>query len=225
MLKPGFELAISDGMYPGLIAGLVKHTAMYQDKPKTAYFFILQLRDDNNEVTYIRSKDFTLSFSEKSNFFKYLAGWTKIGTPDDLVKSFETNNVIKDGNFDVLRLFGKDVLLTINLKASKKDAEKSYPEVLSFAPCSVKSGKYGPVDTTAEIPFYFTVTADEYTILEGLKIQETPAGYTGPRGPQSPTGTAPETPTAPETSKKPTETKKETMPPVQTPPPDSDLPF
>lgn len=131
MKKQGSSIELSDGMYSAALVGyLVAQREPFNEKgePYNAVRFAFQLEDDAGNIKCVQTPDYRLSFSEKSNFYKQLASWSKASSPDDLWSRMEQAGFINGDDFSLDKFLGMHIGLMTAMKASKKDASKLYPE-------------------------------------------------------------------------------------------------
>lgn len=123
---------------------------------------LVKFKEDEPEQPRFISKEFTLSMNEKGNLRKFLNSWRGVPFTEEEAKAF-----------DVTKLLGKPVMLSITTKTSKTG--KQYNDILSAS--ALMKGMQPPAILTEIIEVNFENLATTYTKVPKFvreKIEKTP---------------------------------------------------
>ena len=170
----GFE-RLEDGVYEAAVCGYVARNFQdYNDPNKTVQKFmvVLQVALDG-QCYYLKTRPFTFSLNEKSNFFIWLSSATGATLPKIREKYPE--------GFPLSNLIGVACQAVVNTVTGKKDATKEYANLANTL--KAKKGQKTAVVQDA-IPAYLVRDAVAYNFAAGLTIkeEEAPQAATLPAG-------------------------------------------
>jgi len=152
---------LEDGAYASQVVAVVKKELKTQDSINTIYELVFELRDEEGETHYVRSKALKPSLHEKSNLCKMMGQWLKQTAPEAIIEALEKAGIIDDKGFNFFNFVGKFARITVASQPSKKNPAKSYPAIMGMAPAKVKYD----LNSKSEIPSFF---------LEGLESKKLP---------------------------------------------------
>lgn len=175
----GFE-RLEDGVYEAAVCGYVARNFQdYNDPSKTVQKFmvVLQVALDG-QCYYLKTRPFTFSLNEKSNFFIWLSSATGATLPKIREKYPE--------GFPLSNLIGVACQAVVNTVTGKKDATKEYANLANTL--KAKKGQKTAV-VQDSIPAYLVRDAVAYNFADGLTIKEEEAP--APAAPVTPASFAP----------------------------------
>lgn len=151
----GFNEALSDGLYSARIVGIVSEESEFQGKVSEKMAFILQVRNDENKIIYKKSKRFTFSLMEKSNFAKMMSKVLQCANDSTVLKNamIKAGLMNDRGDISLTALVNLPVTAYMTGTPSKKDPSKTYYNIESLAPVTAKNPEL-PLDTTYAIPTF-----------------------------------------------------------------------
>ncbi len=158
---------LEDGAYASQVVAVVKKELKTQDSVNTIFELVFELRDEENETHYVRSKALKPSLHEKSNLYKMMAQWLKQTAPEAIVEALEKASIIDNNGFTFFNFVGKFARITVASQPSRKNPAKSYPAIMGMAPAKVKY----ELNDKSEIPSFF-LEGLEMVKLDNLKVKE-----------------------------------------------------
>lgn len=164
--KGGFK-ELEDGTYSSQVVAVVKKELTAKGKINIIYELLFELRDEENETHYVRSKALKASLYEKANLYKMMAQWLKQSAPTAIVEALEKSGIIDDKGFNFFNFVGKQARITVVSTPSTGNPDKSYPSIMGMAPAKVEY----ELNDNSEIPSFF-LKGLEVSTLVNLKIKE-----------------------------------------------------
>ena len=171
----GSKSTLSDGTYGAVIIGYSVIKTEFKDK-KTGIVnesigakLIMQVKDDDGKVVIVSTNPMKASLHEKSALRKNLASWMKKSDVQGIIDELVKSEIIKDNTFSWSGFIGKKPALMISMEASKKDANKLYPQIKSISPCK----KDMVMDAVVgEVPEFFIKDSLEWQLMDGFTIKK-----------------------------------------------------
>jgi hypothetical protein len=124
---------LEDGMYPALIAGVIKRNYA-KDGVTTVIHELLFLVQHDDKEYWLTSKGLKPSLNEKSNLYTMCKQWFKATQATTIVENLKLANVLRDGIFDFRNFIGLAVTLSVSQTPAKKDEKKLYATITGYSP-------------------------------------------------------------------------------------------
>lgn len=171
----GSKSTLSDGMYGAVIIGYSVVKSEFKDE-KTGVVnesigakLIMQVKDDEGKPALVTTTPMKASLHEKAALRKNLASWMKKSDVQGIIDELVKSEIIKDNTFSWDGFIGKKPALYISMVASKKDANKLYPQIKSISPCK----KDMVMDAViGEVPEFFIKDSMEWQLMDGFTIKK-----------------------------------------------------
>lgn len=171
----GSKSTLSDGMYGAVIIGYSVVKSEFKDE-KTGVVnesigakLIMQVKDDEGKPALVSTTPMKASLHEKAALRKNLASWMKKSDVQGIIDELIKSEIIKDNTFSWAGFIGKKPALYISMVASKKDANKLYPQIKSISPCK----KDMVMDAViGEVPEFFIKDSMEWQLMDGFTIKK-----------------------------------------------------
>lgn len=170
----GSKVALSDGMYGAVIIGYSVVKSEFKDEKTGAINesigakLIMQVKDDEGNPALVSTTPMKASLHEKASLRKNLASWMKKSDVQGIVDELVKSGIIKDNTFSWAGFIGKKPALYISMVASKKDANKLYPQIKSISPCKKEMVMDAVV---GEVPEFFIKDSIEWQLMDGFTIK------------------------------------------------------
>jgi hypothetical protein len=121
----------SDGIYSAIVCGAINTSALFDGKNVESTELIFQTKDDNGNVSYVRSVKLRPSLNAKSKFTEMMSSWMKKTDPKEIKDALIANGIVVGDAFSFAGFIGKACQLNIIMTPSKKDSTKLYTKVSS----------------------------------------------------------------------------------------------